>query len=136
MGFGTKLFAALGGVAALTVAGFAIAKAKSKASGTPAGGGSLGVKGKSGIEWLLTPTGQQMGPAYGTMAWDVFAAPGTKFKDDTGLDVAFSALTPVIQYLQVASDVSTRSYVKSYVTGKGWSNLVNAALSDLGIKTG
>jgi|SRR3972149_74985 len=137
MSGGTKALIGLGVIGAVAVAGVGIAKAKTKASlsGEPIGGGNVAVKGKSGINWMLAPTGDQSGPAYGTMTWIAYAAPGTKFKDDTGLDVTLpeAGLVPVVNFLQVGTDVRTRSATQSWVTGKGWSNLLNAALSDLGI---
>ncbi len=137
MSGGTKALLGLGVIGAVAVAGVGIAKAKSKAalSGEPLGGGNVAVKGKSGISWVLSPTGEQTGPAYGTMTWIAYATPGTKFKNDTGQDVTLpeSGLVPVVTFMQVGTDVKTRAATQSWLTGKGWSNLLNAALTDLGI---
>jgi len=129
-----KLVAVSGALAGILVGGLAFARAKSR-QGTPAGGGNVGIRGHSGIQWLLSPTGEQMGPAFGTMAWDAYAAPGTGFTSDGGDKVVLPIMTPVLKFLQIGADTATRTFVASYVTGKAWSFLQNAALADLGIKT-
>ncbi len=125
------------GLGALVAAGIgtvAVVKSRARKVGEPIGGGSVAVSGKSGISWVLSPTGEQQGPALGTMLWQAMAAPGSKFKDDTNQTVELSAVTPVMAFVQRADDVSSRTFQLSYIQGKGWSDLSRAAITDLGIK--
>jgi hypothetical protein len=125
------------GLGALVAAGIgtvAVVKSRARKAGEPIGGGSVAVSGKSGISWVLSPSGEQTGPALGTMTWTAMAAPASKFKDDTGQTVELSAVTPVLAFLQRADDISSRTFQLSYIQGKGWSALAQAAVGDLGIK--
>lgn len=86
------------------------------------GGATQQVVGKSGVTWLIEPTGQQSGPAYGTQLWNVYTVVGTG---------AASTMTPVLQFAQVGADQSTRTLYKMQ---PGQEAVANSAIGDLAIR--
>jgi hypothetical protein len=80
------------------------------------------VVGKSGVTWLIEPTGQQMGPAYGNQLWNVYTVVGSG---------AAAAMTPILSFMQIGNDQSSRSLV---AVNPGQEAVANSALGDLAIK--
>ncbi len=129
------LVAILGLTGVVATGGLLWAKVmRKKTAGTHVGGASQQVVGKSGISWLLEPTGVQAGPAYGTQLWNVYAPPGT-----SGL----TQYTPVLSFMQVGADQSTRSLAANLLTAQvgpeladlnSPNSLISVAITDLGIK--
>lgn len=124
--FGKKLLGL--GILGLVGTGGAVAWLRRK--GKVVAPGNVQEVGRSGTSWLIETTTQPYG---GTNAFgrNVYAAPGTQYRDDSNAVQLAPTYVPVLLMAQVADDKSTRSLMQRL----GPKELIERAIADLGIKT-
>jgi hypothetical protein len=99
------------------------------------------IVGPSNTSWLLEPKGQGTGPSKYTMTWQVYAAPGTQYVDDSNVAQIAPTYLPVLTMMQAFDKVvdataaahDTKNRVLTEQLGPH--NLITRAISDLGIQT-
>lgn len=101
--------------------------AKRRATGAIVGTSSRVVRGKSGANWWIEVLQGAGGPATNAGQYRVYLAPPAE------KGKAASALVPVLEYMQVGSNVNTRTLTKLFDQTAAAMN--QAAIQDLGIAT-
>jgi hypothetical protein len=128
MGMGAKVIGI--GIAGIVGVGATAAYLKSKAKGTSVAPGTTQEVGQSGTSWLLEFNRQTYG-SMSAMGYNVYAAPGTQYTDDSGASQIAPTYLPVLLLAQVGDDKSTRSLMQTL----GPKELVLRAVADLGIQS-
>lgn len=124
--FGKKLI----GLAVLGLAGATGAVAWLRHKTTVVAPGNVQEVGRSGTSWLIETTTQPYG-ATNAFGRNVYAAPGTQYKDDSNATQIAATYVPVLLMAQVGDDRSSRSLMQRL----GPQELIDRAIGDLGIKT-
>lgn len=101
--------------------------AKRRAVGVSVGTHSTMVKGKSGANWLLELLAGPGGPVTNAAQFRAYLSPPAEKGKPA------SALIPVLEYMQVGGDLSTRTLTKIFDDKAASMNA--AAMQDLGIKS-